>query len=83
MITKINNRSAIDLYHDLAILFFFHSKQCNQTEAGSKNRLVSLYVMRISTIIVNEYTLNMTQGGHSVITVYEGVYPLFIAWGNV
>ena len=56
----------IDLYHGAAILFFFHSKQCNQTEARRANSLVPFYVMRISTIIVNGYTGKMTKDGSSV-----------------
>ena len=47
-------------YHVAAVLLSFHSKQCNQTEAGRENSLVSFYVMRISTVIVNGYTGNMT-----------------------
>ena len=51
---------SIDLYNDAAVLFFFHSQQCNQTEAGREYSLVSLYVTRMSTI-VNGYTGNMTK----------------------
>ena len=51
----------IDLYHGVAILLFCYWKQCNQTEAGRDNSLVSFYVMRISTIIVTGYTGNMTK----------------------
>ncbi len=37
----------IDLYHCAAILLFFYSTQCNQTEAGRKIQSGSFHGVRI------------------------------------
>ena len=50
-------KAPIHLYYSTAIVFFFHTNTCHQTEAGRESRLVPFHELRIVIISLWVYTL--------------------------
>ena len=50
-----------DLCHGTSILFLFNTNPRNQTEGGRENSLVPFHALRVGTVILLAYTVNLTK----------------------